>query len=183
MVGIFKISITVLDVEFWEPNNRTVRLSNSEVLHYNRLCIATGALPRTVAKQPLETIIQIRDTDTIESLRKELKDAKRLVIIGDGGIAMEAAFELMNLEIFWASKTAFVGGPFFDITIGLALEERFNKGREEGEFKREVVWGSKYAVQKTSQQSDKLTPGCSLGPNWLAKLRQPVKDEQVRQPY
>jgi pyruvate/2-oxoglutarate dehydrogenase complex dihydrolipoamide dehydrogenase (E3) component len=166
------------DVEFWQPHENTIRLTNSQTLHYVRLCIATGAVPKTLAPQPMNTVIQIRDVDTIERLQARLADARRIVIVGTGGIAMELAYELKNMEIYWASKSAYVGTPFFDATIGLALEERFNKGREEGELKREVVL-NKYAVEPNRELSAKSTLGCSLGPNWLAKLEQPIKQEQV----
>lgn len=183
------------DVEFCCPTEKYLRLSGSQTVQYHSLCIATGALPKTIAKQPIKSVIQIRDTDTIEELQRRLFDAKRIVIVGDGGIALEvslyvvyfnqsclfqAAYELKNLEIYWTSKSAHVGTPFFDATLALALEERFKTGRLDGELKREVVV-DKYVIQTTSKsdENNKATTGASLGPNWLAKLKQQPNQDQV----
>jgi NAD(P)H-nitrite reductase large subunit len=80
------------DVESWQPNENTLRLSNSEVIGYSLLCIATGSLPKTISKHPIEFVLQIRDTDSIEKLQKRLSGARRICIIGDGGISMEVRF-------------------------------------------------------------------------------------------
>jgi len=176
-----KIRIFMQDVEFWQPNEKMIRLTNSETLRYDSLCVATGALPKTISKIQTDFILQIRDTDTIEKLQDRLKTARRVVIIGDGGIAMESAYELRDLDIIWASKSAYVGTPFFDATISLALEERFKKGRAEGDLKNEVRF-DKFTVQTPEQleSNDKSTPGCSLGPNWLTKLDQTTSQTQAR---
>lgn len=34
-------------------------------------------------------ILTIRDTDTVENLKTKLRDAKRIVVVGNGGIATE----------------------------------------------------------------------------------------------
>lgn len=82
------------------------------------------------------------------------------------------------MEIYWATKSAYIGTPFFDATLGLSLEERFRKGREEGEQKKEVVMDS-YAVQTSESTSNKSILGSSLGPHWLAKLKQHPNEKQV----
>lgn len=84
------------------------------------------------------------------------------------------------MEIFWASKSAYVGTHFFDSAIGLSLEERFVEGRADDQHKREVIV-DKYTIQPSTSSavSTQSIPGCSLGPNWLAKLKQESIQHQV----
>ncbi|KAI6184190.1 hypothetical protein M3Y97_00569700 [Aphelenchoides bicaudatus] len=177
----FSFQIFMEDVILWEPNRMAILLTNLQTIHYSRLCISTGAVPKTLAQHPMDSVIQIRDIDSIEDLQSKLAKSRRVVIVGTGGIAMELAYELKNIEVYWASKSAYVGAPFFDATIGLALEERFNRGRVEGETKKEVKL-NRYSIESDGQpaKTNKLNMGCSLGPNWLAKLEQPVKQERKR---
>jgi hypothetical protein len=37
----------------------------------------------------------------------------------------------------------------------------------------------KYAIETLDHVFNKSTPGCSLGPNWLAKLKQNPNENQV----
>lgn len=44
-------------------------------------------------------MLVLRDQDTIEQLIDRLRTAKRVVLIGNGGIAMELAYSLQGLEV------------------------------------------------------------------------------------
>lgn len=54
---------------------------------YKKLCICTGGRPNIVAKHPC--VIGIRDTESVQQLKKKLTEARRVVVIGNGGIALE----------------------------------------------------------------------------------------------
>ena len=67
---------------------------------YDKLCICTGAKPNqpireendVTTNQPISEenyIITIRDTDTVEDLQRRLKNARKVVVVGNGGIALE----------------------------------------------------------------------------------------------
>lgn len=58
-------------------------------IHYEKLCIATGAHPKR--SFPLnKNILSIRDTDSISILRSKLAEGmRRVLLIGNGGIATE----------------------------------------------------------------------------------------------
>ncbi|KAI6228003.1 Pyridine nucleotide-disufhide oxidoreductase [Aphelenchoides besseyi] len=175
--GSRKVKVYHEDVSSWNCYKKQVTLTDGKILTYSRLCIATGGRPRSIAERN-ERVLQIRDTDTIEKLQDRLTNCRRVVILGDGGIAMEAAYELKNLDIIWASKNAYIGSPFFDATIALALEARFSAGRESSHVKQERPFDKFTVGQNTGAEKTNL--GCSLGPNWLSQLKQTTSTEQER---
>lgn len=44
-------------------------------------------------------VLVIRDRDTVDSLAQRLQHARRLAVVGNGGIAMELAFSLRGVEV------------------------------------------------------------------------------------
>ena len=62
-------------------------------LPYDRLCIAAGARPRQLPQAAAcgaeDRVITLRDTDSVGLLALRLRDARRVMVVGNGGIAME----------------------------------------------------------------------------------------------
>ena len=54
---------------------------------YKKLCICTGGRPNIIAELPC--VIGIRDTESVQQLTSRLSKARRVVIVGNGGIALE----------------------------------------------------------------------------------------------
>ena len=65
-----------------------LHLSDGSVLQYGRLCICTGGRPRlSLPEHP--AVIGIRDGQSVDELLRRLGSARRVVIVGNGGIASE----------------------------------------------------------------------------------------------
>lgn len=64
-------------------------LSNGMRLQYDKLCICTGARPRRLLQS--KHVIVLRDTDSVASLASKVKNARSIIIVGNGGIALELA--------------------------------------------------------------------------------------------
>ena len=54
---------------------------------YKKLCICTGGRPNILAEHP--RVIGIRDTESVQQFKSRLSKARRVVIVGNGGIALE----------------------------------------------------------------------------------------------
>lgn len=54
---------------------------------YKKLCICTGGRPNVIAEHP--HVIGIRDTESVQQLKSRISKARRVVIVGNGGIALE----------------------------------------------------------------------------------------------
>ena len=62
--------------------------SDNQKFYYEKLCICTGGKPKLIdSNNPC--VIGIRDTSSVQELQKRLADARRVAVIGNGGIALE----------------------------------------------------------------------------------------------
>lgn len=59
------------------------------ILPYDKVCICTGAKPRRLLNSP--HVVVLRDIDSVEELTEKLKSAKKVMVVGNGGIALELA--------------------------------------------------------------------------------------------
>ena len=70
----------------------TVTLASGDTVHYDGLIIATGGTVRRLPNQPdIAGVHVLRTLDDAESLRDELTEGARVVVIGAGFIGLEAA--------------------------------------------------------------------------------------------
>lgn len=60
---------------------------SGEQFLYKKLCICTGGIPNIISKNPC--VVAIRDTESVQHLKDKLSKARRVVIVGNGGIALE----------------------------------------------------------------------------------------------
>ena len=56
-------------------------------MKYDKLCICSGAQPKTIASHP--NVIGIRDLQSVTDMTKRLSLARKIVVVGNGGIALE----------------------------------------------------------------------------------------------
>uniref|UniRef100_I3N9Q1 Pyridine nucleotide-disulfide oxidoreductase domain-containing protein 1 n=1 Tax=Ictidomys tridecemlineatus TaxID=43179 RepID=I3N9Q1_ICTTR len=81
---------------------------------YKKLCLCAGAKPKLICEgNPY--VLGIRDTDSAQEFQKQLTKAKRIMIIGNGGIALELVYEIEGCEVIWAIKDKAIGNTFFDV--------------------------------------------------------------------
>ncbi|KAL0022517.1 hypothetical protein WJX79_005810 [Trebouxia sp. C0005] len=86
---------------------KQVLLSDGKRLLYDKLCVCTGANPKAVAHGP--HVVVLRDQGTIEALALRLSGKRRIVLVGNGGIALEVAHALSAVEVIWAVKHKHIG--------------------------------------------------------------------------
>ncbi|XP_030576526.1 pyridine nucleotide-disulfide oxidoreductase domain-containing protein 1 isoform X2 [Archocentrus centrarchus] len=90
-----------------------VETADGRVFGYKKLCICSGARPKLLT-QDNPYVLGIRDTDSAQEFQKRLSKAKRIVIVGNGGIALELVNEVEGCEVIWAVKDKAIGNAFFD---------------------------------------------------------------------
>ncbi|XP_068442807.1 pyridine nucleotide-disulfide oxidoreductase domain-containing protein 1 isoform X2 [Clinocottus analis] len=93
--------------------SHSVETADGRVFGYEKLCICGGGRPKLLTwDNPY--VLGIRDTDSAQDLQKQLSRAKRIVVVGNGGIALELVYEVEGCEVIWAVKDKAIGNPFFD---------------------------------------------------------------------
>lgn len=112
--------------------------SDNTKYKYKKLCICTGGRPKLIDEfNPY--VLGIRDTETVYEFQSKLKFAKRIIIVGNGGIATELVYEIQNCEIIWAIKDAHISHTFFDPHSAKFFEKALNepnKNRQDLDKKR-----------------------------------------------
>uniref|UniRef100_A0A3Q4ICC2 Pyridine nucleotide-disulfide oxidoreductase domain-containing protein 1 n=1 Tax=Neolamprologus brichardi TaxID=32507 RepID=A0A3Q4ICC2_NEOBR len=100
-------------VKSLHTKSHCVETADGRVFGYKKLCVCSGARPKLLT-QDNPYVLGIRDTDSAQEFQKRLSKAKRIVIVGNGGIALELAYEVEGCEVIWAVKDKAIGNTFFD---------------------------------------------------------------------
>ncbi|XP_070532147.1 pyridine nucleotide-disulfide oxidoreductase domain-containing protein 1-like [Ptychodera flava] len=160
------IQSSVLEVD---SENKHVVLADSQVIPYEKLCICTGARPKLIATDN-PYVLGIRDTESVKVFQRKLQHARRVMVVGNGGIATELVYEIEGCEVIWAIKDDSISSTFFD--PGAA--HFFLTSLESDKPKQKVpVKRTKYTADSESKADSsvvKSMPGGALGPDWSIGL-------------
>ncbi|KAK2101841.1 Pyridine nucleotide-disulfide oxidoreductase domain-containing protein 1 [Saguinus oedipus] len=133
---------------------------------YKKLCLCAGAKPKLICEgNPY--VLGIRDTDSAQEFQKQLTKAKRIMIIGNGGIALELAYEIEGCEVIWAIKNKAIGNTFFDAGAAEFLTAKLISEKSEAKIahkrNRYTTEGRKKEARSKSKADN---VGSALGPDW-----------------
>nr|VZI44094.1 unnamed protein product [Spirometra erinaceieuropaei] len=107
-------------VQKLDCENRLVYLSKHQPIRYGRICLATGGVPRAfLPGNPL--VVTLRDTESVVRFRSRLADARRVLLVGNGGIATEVAYEIEDCQVVWVVKHENISVPFLDTAAAYFL--------------------------------------------------------------
>uniref|UniRef100_A0A183VBW5 Pyridine nucleotide-disulfide oxidoreductase domain-containing protein 1 n=1 Tax=Toxocara canis TaxID=6265 RepID=A0A183VBW5_TOXCA len=145
-----------------------IGLRSGRTIEYDKLCIATGGRPKSRWHHPL--VISIRDTETVDRLRDKMKHAKRIVVVGNGGIATEVVYELKNIEIFWAIRHSSISATFFDEGAADFFKPMLMDGHKPDTSSEHPAVSTRIrvTVENESHSSSAEMIGCALGPHWAS---------------
>lgn len=162
------IKIKQCQVTKIKPEEHVVVTEAGLEIPYTKLCICTGAKPNLLASDSPH-VIGIRDTETVKDLERRLKHAKKIVVVGNGGIAMELVYALKNLDVVWVIKDKSIGKTFFDCGAAEFLLMSLLK-KEPPQDRKPDLRRSKYTVYNLSNNSSTsaagVSAGSALGPDW-----------------
>lgn len=150
-----------------DSQNKTLKTSDDNIVSYEKLCICTGGKPKVIAPNN-QYVVGIRDTESVKTFQNKMKSARRIVIVGNGGIATELVYELEGCEVVWAIKDKSISHTFVDAGAGEFFMEHINKDKDTtptGPIKR-----LKYTAQDSLQNKSSEMMGGALGPDWAANV-------------
>lgn len=172
-------------------------------LRFDVLIAATGAVPKRLlpprdGEEPQEDydsrITYLRDADSVAVAAVSLRSARRVVVAGNGGIALGLAHALgsssysseegprRRRKVIWAAKHGHVGDAFFDIDAAAFLAKaigRKDKGEERGRGRGGMLPTSLVppkAVPAPSSSFSSSSPafGAAVGPGWVEALTEAI---------
>lgn len=154
-----------------DTKRKLVFLQDGTTFRYSKLCICTGARPKFVTQSP--NIIAIRDLQSIMALRERLSKGSRVVVLGNGGIAMELVHELFAWEVLWLVREAHIGNSFFDASASeFLMPSLIGRVNRTSPQQPSVLQHSPHTEFSpiTSSISGPVVVGRALGPNWAANV-------------
>lgn len=113
------------------PGQRTITLDNGQTLHYDKLLLATGAIPRrlNIPGMDLNGVYTLRSLGDADAIIKAAEQGKRAVIIGSSFIGMEVAAALASGRGVSATVIGLESVPFEHI-LGERLGRVFQTEHE-----------------------------------------------------
>jgi len=155
------VEVITAEVTMIWSKNKVAETSTGHSIHYKFLCICTGARPKLIESVAEDFVLGIRDTDSVREFQKRVKNAKKFVLVGNGGIASEVAYEISNIEIDWVVKDQHISSTFIDAAAAKFFESRL-LNKEASKAEQTVVKRMRYMEEATN----KNTKGAALGPDW-----------------
>ncbi|KAM4038074.1 pyridine nucleotide-disulfide oxidoreductase domain-containing protein 1 [Anomaloglossus baeobatrachus] len=128
---------------------------------YEQLCVCAGARPRLIVEgNPY--VLGIRDTDSARTFQQHLTRARRVLVVGNGGIALELVYEMEGCEVIWAIKDKSIGNTFFDAGAAEFLIPQLKSSKPQPPL---TCKRTKYTTERGAGREDGRL-GSALGPDW-----------------
>lgn len=165
-----------------DSENRTLPLSNGEMLDYDRLLIASGASPKklNVEGERLGGVFYLRTMDDAAAIKIWARRSKKVVIVGGGLVSLKSfeSLRAMGIKATFVISSERVLSQMLDVDSsalvenflrGMGADFRFGSSVERIEGKRRV----ERAVLSTGEKldADMVIVGKGVVPNTFGGLR------------
>ncbi len=145
--------------------------TDDEQFAYTELCLCTGATPKLVTNHP--NVIGIRDLESVTELVKRFQLGKKVIVLGNGGIALELLHVLGFCDVEWIVKDEYIGSAFFDASASAFIMPTLlqRAGMNNNEIFSTSVSKELTLVEDVNRGSEYKIAGTGLGPEWLVKSK------------
>lgn len=143
-------------------STHTLYTASGGVISYKYLCICTGARPlllnNLTSSSSCSFIVGLRDTESVDSLTERLSQCRKILLVGNGGIATELVYELKNCHIIWAVKDQAISATFFDAATANFFVPKLTLTQSNAEQSRKSLTSRRFVAHSGSN--------AALGPDW-----------------
>jgi len=148
--------------------------NEKKVLRFHKLAICSGAVPKSI--DPTNPLVKcVRDDTSVSDLCAALQGARRVLIVGNGGIAMELVQALRSsCQVVWAIKNRYIGNTFFDASASAFLLPELFRNCEAGAANKKQYGEAKKRVN-SGKKRERVYYGNSIGAGWTQDLRKGLK--------
>ncbi|KAK3098090.1 hypothetical protein FSP39_016016 [Pinctada imbricata] len=117
-------------VKLLDSQSHVILLKSGKTIQYKKCCICTGGKPKLISDSNPH-VLGIRDTESVQEFQKRLSSARRIVVVGNGGIATELVYEIEGCEVIWAIKDKSIASTFVDAGAAEFFLPHLNKPKSE----------------------------------------------------
>ncbi|XP_031843890.1 pyridine nucleotide-disulfide oxidoreductase domain 1 [Nomia melanderi] len=142
--------------------NKQVYTKNGTTITYKKLCLCNGARPKLIAENN-NFVLGIRDTESVVQFSEKIKNSRKIIIVGNGGIATEIVHEVDGIEIVWVIKDKHISATFVDPGAAeFFMDKVYRTDASSNAGTSTVSKTMRYTISDTTVGKD----GPALGPNW-----------------
>ncbi|CAK1551677.1 unnamed protein product [Leptosia nina] len=152
-----------------DTSNKIAFTDEGISIYFDVVCICTGGIPRLISDSiNCKRILGIRDTESVQEFQKRLENGRRMVIVGNGGIASEIIHATRGIEKVWVIRDDYISATFVDPGAAQFLQDSFKdpKKKENTILKRHI-----FTEEDTLVSLNKNLKSAALGPDWYRKLK------------
>ena len=173
----------------------------SSTITYDRLCVASGAVP-TFPFGESDILTFLRDSATIVRLKErirrivETKRQPRIILVGNGGIAMELVWSLQSaqsalissdhlpdvthLQLVWAVRDGYIGHTFLDrSSSAFLIPKLFSDDKGMIATAPHHLALSQASSDVTVATRSTATYAGAVGPDWVHQLHTQTQSKSV----
>lgn len=146
---------------------------------YGRVCVCTGARPNPI-QEGHPHILTLRDTESVRELQSRVQGARRMLVVGNGGIATELVHEVRDVEVVWVVKHDHISAAFVDAGAAEFLMPAAAGEKQEDASAHDVqpmVRRMRYTEVGQHSSPGSVGGGAALGPDWHAHWQLRGKSE------
>lgn len=162
-----------------DTKNKIAITEENVSVEYDVVCVCTGGIPRLILdSNKCSRILGIRDTDSVNDFQEKLKDGRRMVIVGNGGIASEIVHATRGIQKVWVIRDDYISATFVDPGAAQFFQDSFKikSDKKENTILRRHV----FTEEDTVVSINKDLKSAALGPDWYRKLEN-VRNESGEQ--
>lgn len=141
----------------------TIITARNIKIQYKFLCLSMGAKPKLIPQAKNNPyVLGIRDTDSVEALVRKLNKSRKIVVVGNGGIASELVYRIKNTEVVWVVKDKHITATFIDPGAAEFFQPSLVASTSHPE--PEPVKRMRFSEDNSPKS------GAALGPDWYNKF-------------
>ncbi|XP_072941787.1 pyridine nucleotide-disulfide oxidoreductase domain-containing protein 1 [Epargyreus clarus] len=156
-----------------DTKNKVATTDGGETIEYDVVCICTGGIPRLIAdSKKCNRILGIRDTESVQEFQERLTNGRKMLIVGNGGIASEIVHATKGIQKVWVIRDDYISATFIDPGAAQFFQDTFkNKAdnQQDGE-KNTILRRHVFSEEDTLVSLNKNLKSAALGPDWYRKL-------------
>lgn len=155
-----------------DTKNKLVRTSKGVIIKYDVICICTGGIPKLISdSSKSKRVLGIRDTESVHEFQEKLKTGRRMVIVGNGGIASEIVHATRGIQKVWVIRDDYISSTFIDPGAAEFFQNTFRSKTSKADRPKHIISRRHvFSEEDTVVALNKDLKSAALGPDWFRKL-------------
>ncbi|CAH2229708.1 jg2258 [Pararge aegeria aegeria] len=157
-------------LKYLNTKNKIAATEEGTVIKYDVVCICTGGIPKLISdSNKCQRILGIRDTESVKEFQDKLKNGRKMLIVGNGGIASEIVHATKGIQKVWVVRDDYISATFVDPGAAEFFQESFKK-KSKDQSDTTTIRRHIFTEEDTVVSINKNLKSAALGPDWYRKL-------------